>query len=200
MNHHRAAALLSCLLVVGLAPAARAQSLELAGFGGYGYGGGLTSTEGGRDVPIEGGVVYGGTLTLAINSSWRIEALYARQDSRLEGEYGTGHISAVLERFMGGIQEERGRGRTRGFGTFLIGATRFAPAGFDSQTWFTLGFGLGVKAYATKNLGLRFEARGYYTPVDSSGGAVCASGRCIFSFSGSGLFQGDVSGGVILAF
>ncbi len=49
-------------------------------------------------------------------------------------------------------------------------------------------------------MGLRFEARGLYTLVRASGGVFCANGSCLFAFSGSGLWQGDVSGGLILAF
>ena len=46
----------------------------------------------------------------------------------------------------------------------------------------------------------RFEARGFYTPVTSGGGAICSNGRCTFAYSGSGMFQGDVSGGVVFVF
>jgi hypothetical protein len=46
----------------------------------------------------------------------------------------------------------------------------------------------------------RFEARGFYTPVTSGGGAICSNGRCTFAYSGSGVFQGDVSGAVVFAF
>jgi hypothetical protein len=192
-------ALLS-VVVLGYASEALSQSIEIAGFGGYGFGGALASTDGGRNVSIEGGLVYGGTLTGAISPSWRIEALVSRQESHLAGDLPGTQLDAVLSRYMAGIQEEKGQGRTRAFGTFLVGATRFDPSGYEAQTWFTLGLGLGVKTRLASHLGLRFEARGYYTPVDSGGGVACSGGRCIFAFSGSGLFQGDVSGGVLVAF
>jgi hypothetical protein len=101
---------------------------------------------------------------------------------------------------MAGIQEEKSRGNLRAFGTFLVGVTRFVASGFDSETWFTVGLGVGVKTRLTRHVGLRFEARGFYTPVTSNGAVVCSSGACLFAFSGSGMFQGDLSGGVLFAF
>ena len=88
------------------------------------------------------------------------------------------------------------------FGTVWLGATRFVPglAGFDSETKFGGGVGLGVKTFLAKNVGLRFEARGLYTLVNGEGGVFCSNGSCLFAFSGRGLWQGDVSAGLILAF
>ena len=34
----------------------------------------------------------------------------------------------------------------------------------------------------------------------TDGGTFCAGGTCVFAFSGQGCLQGDVSGGLILAF
>lgn len=51
-----------------------------------------------------------------------------------------------------------------------------------------------------QHLGLRFEAHGYYLPVNASGATICSGGQCIFGFSGSGMFQGDVSAGILIPF
>jgi len=83
----------------------------------------------------------------------------------------------------------------------VFGATRFVPgAGFDAATKFGAGAGLGVKTFFGKNVGLRLEARGYWTLVSGEGGVACVNGICLFAFSGSGLWQGDVNAGLILAF
>jgi hypothetical protein len=73
-------------------------------------------------------------------------------------------------------------------------------AGYDSATKFGAGVGLGVKSYFSKNIGLRLEARGFWTLVQGEGGVACVNGDCLFAFSGSGLWQGDFSGGLIIAF
>ena len=186
--------------VMGLGAEAGAQTAEIAAFGGYGFGGALTEPVTGRDVPIEGGLVYGGTFSKAIAETWRVEALFSRQESRLAAEWPNPSVDVAMERYMGGIQEERSRGSLRAFGTFLIGATRFVRYGFDSETWFTVGLGLGIKTRLATHVGFRFEARGFYTPVASNGALVCGSRGCLFAFSGAGKFQGDLSGGVLFAF
>jgi hypothetical protein len=109
----------------------------------------------------------------------------------------------TIERYLAGFQEEKGEGGTvRWFGTVWLGATRFVPGlgGYDATTKFGGGVGLGVKMFFAKNVGLRLEARGFYTLVKGEGGAFCVNGQCLFAFSGTGLWQGDVSGGLILAF
>jgi hypothetical protein len=140
------------------------------------------------------------TSAALYSRTWRVEALVSRQESRVEGGAPGSHINVALERYMAGIQEEKARGGLRALGTLLVGATRFAPSGFESDIWFTIGVGLGVKTRLSDHVGLRFEARGYYTPLNSSGATVCGGGNCIFAFSGSGVFQGDVSGGMLFVF
>jgi hypothetical protein len=198
----RRCAALAVLLValLGLGVEAHAQTAEIAVFAGFGFGGSLASPAGGQDIPIEAGPAYGAAFNTPIASTWRIELLFSRQASRLAEARSGAHIDVAMERYMAGIQEEKASGRVRAFGTFLIGATRFVPAGFDSEAWFTVGLGLGVKTRLTEHVGLRFEGRAFYTPVTGNGATVCSSGRCIFGYSGSGMFQGDVSGGVLFAF
>ena len=90
----------------------------------------------------------------------------------------------------------------RWFGTIWFGATRFVPglSGYDATTKFGAGIGLGVKTFFSRNVGLRLEARGFYTLVKGDSGSLCADGHCLVVFSGTGLWQGDVNGGLILAF
>jgi hypothetical protein len=104
---------------------------------------------------------------------------------------------------MVGIQEEH---QTDGpfafFGVALLGATRLVPglSGVDSELRFAAGLGLGTKVPARSRFALRLEARGFYTVVDSGGAVFCTNGTCLFRFSGSGIWQGDVTAGVVLRF
>ena len=79
-------------------------------------------------------------------------------------------------------------------------APRGKPAGYESELWFTLGVAAGVKTYVAKNIGFRFEARGYYTPVVISGVGVCGGYGCVIGYTGIGTFQGDLSAGVTIGF
>jgi hypothetical protein len=186
--------------LLSIAINARAQTAEVAAFGGIGFGGSLTSPASGGSLDIEVGPVYGGAFSTPLSSTWRFEGLFSRQESRVAGERSGAHIHVAQERYLAGFQEEVPWGKARAFGTFLIGATRFAPAGSDDEWWFTIGLGLGVKTRLSARAGLRFEARGYYTPVTVGGVTVCAAGGCFFKYTGSGVFQGDITAGVFFGF
>jgi len=124
-----------------------------------------------------------------------------RQETKVPGPaYGT-YIDVNVDRFMGAIlSHEPLSPRWDVFGEFMLGATRYSPRGFESELWFTLGAAAGVKTYVTRNIGFRFEARGYYTPVVISGATVCGGYGCVIGYTGTGTFQGDISAGVIIGF
>jgi hypothetical protein len=181
---------------------ANAGDVELAPFIGLQYGGGYVSTSG---VPhsFDESLDYGATLDLALAPTWRLELLYSRQETKLEPPAGAPTFPQVVERYMVGIQEEpETDGPFRFFGVALLGATRLVPglAGVDSELRFAVGLSLGTKVPASSRFGLRLEARGFYTVVDSGGAVFCTNGTCLFRFSGSGIWQGDVTAGVILRF
>jgi Outer membrane protein beta-barrel domain len=181
---------------------ARAQTLQLAPFAGYQFGGSFKQVDTGIKHSLKSSLDYGGTLDLAIGKRWRLEFLYSRQETGLKGGNGASLFDLNLERYMGGIVEEKGEGSSRYFGAFLGGVTRFVPKvpGFGAKSNFTLGVSLGIKHFFSDHLGMRAEVRGLYTFTETDGGVLCSNGTCLFLFGGSGLWQGDVSGGVILAF
>ena len=138
---------------------------------------------------FEGGFVWGGTVSLALGRRWRVELLYSRQGGGLATpRAAVPTLDLTTERLMAGIQEEKGHGRMRYFGSFMLGATRFTPAlsGLGSDTRFAMSLGLGLKRFVSDHFGLRLEARAFYTLVESGGGIFC-SGGCLFVFSGSGI-------------
>ena len=194
----RALAVATTLLLA--ATAARAQSVQVTGFAGWDFGGSVRDTAFEEDRSFEAALAYGGAVNFKVSDSWRFELLYSRQETQLEGGVAE-PFDVTIERYMGGFQEEKGEGSARWFGAVWLGATRFVPAGpYDAVTKFGVGVGLGVKTYFGKNVGLRLETRGYWTLVSGEGGVACVNGACLFAFSGSGMWQGDVSGGLFLAF
>jgi hypothetical protein len=192
----------ACSFVCGDASAQSMQepisSVELTPFAGFQYGGGF-ETAAGRHVSLDAGLDYGGVLGIRVRESWLLEALYSRQEAALGGDGGP--LEVTVERLMGGLSEERGDGPTKYFGVVLLGATRFRPrlGDYTSKSNFTVGLGLGFKHLFSRNLGFRAEARGFYVRTESGGGVFCAGG-CLFVFSSSGLWQGDLAGGLVLAF
>ncbi|HSD28906.1 MAG TPA: hypothetical protein VLL75_16520 [Vicinamibacteria bacterium] len=196
--------LAALLALAGALPgaSARAQSVQITPFAAYAFGGSVRDAALGENRSFESALAYGGAVSFPVSEGWRIELLYSRQPTSLEGGLGP-PFDLTIERYLAGIQEEKGEGsRVRWFGSAWLGATRFVPwlGGFDSETKFGVGVGLGVKTFLSQNVGLRFEGRAFYTLVESEGGMACVNGNCLFVFSGSGLWQGDVSAGLILAF
>jgi hypothetical protein len=178
-------------------------TVQLAPFAGYHFGGSVWSETLDREYSFKSGLDYGGSIDISMGPSWRFELLYLRQETSLEGAGVTGpSFDITVERYMVGIEEEKGEGSVKVFGVLLAGATRFVPAFADagSEVYFSAGLSLGVKSFFTRNIGLRLEGRGFYTVVQGGGEAFCGAGQCFFSFSGSGIWQGDLSGGLILAF
>ena len=186
---------------LGGGPRLDQQKVQLSALGGWGFGGSVYDETLMQDRSFKAAPVFGGALALKVKDGWNAELYYSRQLSELDGGLVPG-LDVTIERYLVGIQEEKGDDRFRWVGTVYGGATRFVPGleGFGSETRFTGGIGLGAKAFFTQNLGLRIEARGFYTVVDAEGGFICSAGTCLFSFSGSGLWQGDVGGGLVIAF
>jgi len=178
-------------------------TIQIAPFVGYQFGGSVFSNNFDRKFSFKSDLNWGGAVDIAIGESWRFEVYYSRQDTQLESAgIADAAFDVKVERLMVGFQEEKGAGSVKFFGTILLGATRYTPANSSllGDTRFSAGLGLGVKSFFTPNVGLRLETHAFYTSVEGGGGVFCAPGFCAFSYSGSGIWQGDVTAGLIIAF
>jgi len=94
------------------------------------------------------------------------------------------------------------RDRTIWYTSLSLGTTRFNPDDEDSgEDWrFSMMFGLGAKYSLTKRLGLRFQARFPWTYMGGDGSEIiCGEIGCMKSSGGLGLWQFDLSVGVVIA-
>jgi hypothetical protein len=194
----QASRLVLLALAIGAVPA-QAQTVQLAPFAGFQFGGSFI-TPGGAVFELEDSLDYGGGLDVGISPNWRVGLLYSRQDTELRGPGPSFDLS--VERLMASLVEERGEGTdARFFGEALFGVTRFvAGGGYDTDSRFTLGLGLGLKRFFSERFGVRGQVRGFYTFTEADGGVLCVNGECLFLFSGSGLWQGELSGGLVIGF
>jgi len=197
--------LLSLVVLVTLAPSrpVGAEGVEIGPFAGFQFGGHFSSSLSGRVESLSASLDYGVTGDFPMVGDWHIQALYSRQSSHLvEESLGGASFDVVVERYMAGVSQQTGDGPTRFFGVALLGATRIAPGldGYDAGTRFTMGLGLGLKHFVSKRVGIRAEARGFFTVTESGGGTLCRNGGCLFVFQGSGFVQGDLTAGVVFAF
>ena len=91
---------------------ARAQSVQITPFVGYAFGG---SVQGHRPrraaAPSTPRSPTAGTLSFPISASWRFELLYSRQDDEARRTGLSPSFDVTIERYLGGFQEEKGRGQ-----------------------------------------------------------------------------------------
>jgi hypothetical protein len=202
-THFPARALLLIALLVLSGREAAAQVVQISPLAGYRFGGSFGYVPTGKVYSLDNAFSYGGTVDFSVSPHWRVEVLYSRQDTALRPSGVPVQYKLAVEEFMLGLQEERGEPNDKAhfFGTVLFGGTRLHPDfGGADATHAAAGFAFGVKFFPTKNFGLRFEGRGLVTFMTASGGTMCVSGTCVFSYTGSTFWQGDLAGGLIFAF
>ena len=188
------------------APRAAAQQIEIAPFGGYRFGWGVSNVGGVPVVDDDGGPSFGAVVDVRLGpdrDGLMFEALFSREQARvtIQPAFSTPSFANVeVDHLLAGVSQELEESgpRVRAFISGLAGLTRYAAAD-DTEVRFTIGLAAGGKFFATRHLGLRLEGRGYMTIVSLGGTAVC-SGGCIFAFAANPVFQVDLTAGVIVAF
>ena len=134
------------------------------------------------------------------------EFYFSRQTAGLEEAPGTVDPRLELEithYLLGGTYV--GGGETvRPYLAAGIGAARLEPdaAGYDSDTVFGFGIGVGAQVLPASRVGLRFEGRMLGSVIDSDSAIFCRSGPegagCAFRASGDLLLQWEVFAGITL--
>jgi hypothetical protein len=94
----------------------------------------------------------------------------------------------------------------RPFLAATVGASHFAPglSGVDSETFFAFSIGTGLQIRPNARFGIRLEARGYGTLVDSDSNLFCQSGPagaiCAVTVDGTILWQFQAFAGFVFRF
>jgi hypothetical protein len=132
----------------------------------------------------------------------RFELLWSRQDSSVDfhGNNGLGNVDITIDVIAVGGECEYGAESLRGYVSAHLGATHFSSDGYGDDTQFCFDIGAGVKVFLTKNIYLRADLRGFGTVTEAQGGFIYANGVTVASFSGTTLWQGQVSAGVGVTF
>ena len=204
--------LLLTLLVLSLVgtATAQAQNVELTPYLGVRFGGNFTDDFGDIfvDLEVEDGESYGAILDIPIGPSWNLEFFYSHQESELigdEGLFGNDFfISDIdVDYIHVGAQYVWDVGQVKPFLGGSVGATRFSPAGFDSETRPSVSVNGGVKVMFNEHLGLRLEARAINTLVDDNDDDIfCRRGSDFdcYGYDDDYFFQGEGLAGLVIAF
>jgi hypothetical protein len=187
----------------------RAQTVELAPFGGYVFGGTMQGQYG--DVYIRQNAQYGAILSIAVSPSVDVDLLYNRSDTKAEINYYTNLVDNITYEevplsinymHIGFTKNFRVNKTVSPFTGFNLGACLWDPKEDYSAAWFfSMGINAGAKIYFNKVLGLRLQAQGMI-PVQGSGFSMfigtSGTGGGVSVYSS--LFQFGFTGGLIFRF
>jgi hypothetical protein len=190
-------------LLLASASLLQAQKVEIAPFYGYRFGGEIENATTGEKYGFQDAPAYGLVVGLgAAESATKLELLWSRQDSSLDlhGEGGLNNVNLTIDEFQIGGIAETGKNHLREYVSAHVGATYYSTDSYGSDTKFSLGVGVGVKYYITKNFLLRADLRGFCTVVDSEGGFIYYNGVTVARYTGSTIWQGQASIGASISF
>jgi hypothetical protein len=184
-------------------PLTQTTRFGISPFYGYRWGGDIQDPNTGSRFDFKDGPAYGLILDYApMDYFGRFELLWSRQDTSVDfhGDNGLGKVDITIDVVQVGGECEYGTERLRGYVSAHIGATHFSSDGHGDDTEFSFGIGAGVKAFLTKNIYLRADLRGFGTVTQAEGSFMFANGVAVATFSGTALWQGQVSAGVGVTF
>ena len=206
----RLSAVLALLIVAG--PAWAQHRAEITPFVGYVFGSSVSTRNG--KVGIAGDMNYGVLLDVNVRPGGQIELSYARQDTKFTYEQFGGIkrdlTDVAVNYFQIGGLGYMAQGQAQPFMSFTLGATWYDPKQntiddgegntirIDDDWRFSMQLALGAKYFASERVGLRVQGRLYATFLDSGGGVFCGFGGCSLGLFGTGVVQGDFSGGVTI--
>jgi hypothetical protein len=177
---------------------------NLTVYGGYRFGGGFTDVTTGKTWELTEGPAYAVAADFGIDRRTQWELFISHRNSALKASGfspAANNIGLGITYYhLGGTYfvEEVGRGVYVVGG---LGVTNFNPreTNLNSETRFSLNVGVGYMIPVAKHLGVKLEARGYATLVNSSGGFFC-SGGCVVQIEGDLITQAELMAGIVARF
>lgn len=198
-------------ITIGLAQAYSQTRVELAGYAGYQFWGGVEGflPDGTPiEAEIDDATNWGGAVGYRVEETIRFELSYLNQATSISiTQLGTGVPAGKFDITIqyiqaGAIYEAPSAGRSlTPYGGLTVGMVNFNPEGTGTSSAWRLAFGFngGLKIYLAENFGLRMQGS-LLLPIQwSSGGVFCGGSGCAVAISGgTAILQGAVTGGVFV--
>jgi len=179
---------------------------EVTPFIGYRVGGNFQLIDNGQTVHV----ADHGSLALAFDVSgadWtQYELFYDRQSTALTGDSLVPAGVKVEYLHIGGLVALDENLRLRPYLAGGLGVTRLTPASAlaSDATRFSASLALGLRVPVSQHFSLRFEGRGFLTPINTDSAVFCRSDEsgalCEVRARGSLLFQFGVLAGAAYTF
>jgi len=204
-----AAAAVAVALLTGAADA-RAQHLELTGFGGIGWGGSVTLVNGNGS--FDAGPIYGGSAYWRVRDDGLFGVIYSREESQFQttvyptsGPPTTALTNVIVSALhAGGEVEISPQKRLTPTLGLSVGATWIEPTSGGSTNWFfSAALTGGGKYRITEHMGLRAQMRLLVSVLGGNSSVVCVSAggaTCAVSANLDALLMGDLVAGVYVEF
>lgn len=184
---------------------AASPGIELTPIAGYRSSGSFKDPNTEQTLDLNESGSYGLILNIDHDANTQWEFMLSRQPTELQtgpAFVGTGLFDLDVTYFSaGGIYVWRDP-KVEPFIGAGIGVTHMAPddAQYDSETRVLLQLVGGYKFHLTDTIGLRIEARGYGTLLDSDAAVFCGNGVCIARVESDGFGQLEFNAGVVVRF
>ena len=202
-----AMALFGASTAVGAEPTAPAPlPYEVTPFAGYRVGGDFERTDTHQTVKVDDHGSMAIAFDVLADNLMQYELFYSRQATRLNGVTPSPTAIKVEYLHLGGTVPIEGTRHLNPYFGGGLGITRLTPdpASGADNTRFSLSLSLGLRVPVSRHVALRFEGRGFLTPVPTNSEFFCRSdqsgGLCVVQAHGSVFFQADFFAGVAFAF
>jgi len=182
---------------------------EITPFGAYRYGGEFKETDRNFSIDLDDGESYGLILNARHSPNTQWEILYSRQET---GANTTGlglsdpRLDLNIEYLQAGGTYLWDGDTVRPFLAATVGVSQvdITTPGYDSDSFFSFSLGLGFQVAPTNRLGLRLEARGFGTLLDSDSDLFCQFGPsnniCAVHIDGTIMWQVEALAGLVFRF
>ncbi len=182
---------------------------EITPFGAYRYGGEFKETDRNFSIDLDDGESFGLILNARHSPNTQWEILYSRQETSANTT-GLGvsdpRLDITIEYLQAGGTYLWDGDTVRPFLAATLGVSQvdITTPGYDSDSFFSFSLGLGFQVAPTNRLGLRLEARGYGTLLDSSSDLFCEFGPsnniCVVRIDGTIMWQVEALAGIVFRF
>ena len=182
---------------------------EITPFGAYRYGGEFKETDRNFSIDLDDGESFGLILNARHSHNTQWEILYSRQETSANTT-GLGlsdpRLDVTIEYLQAGGTYLWDGDTVRPFLAATLGVSQvdITTPGYDSDSFFSFSLGLGFQVAPTNRLGLRLEARGYGTLLDSSSDLFCEFGPsnniCVVRIDGTIMWQVEALAGIVFRF
>ncbi len=178
---------------------------EVTPFVGYRLGGDFDLQDSQGHANLDDHDSFALALDLARDESSQYELFYSRQATQLEPDSPLGGLGLNVEYLhLGGTLTVDDELFLKPYVSGGLGLTRFTPDSGSDNTHFSFSLGAGLRVPVTERFGLRLEARGYLTLVNTDSSVFCSSssagGVCAIRTNGSSFFQYELLAGAAFSF